>query len=73
MCAMTRPVLIVGSVVAGLLVAVVVLLGVLIWQNDRAAKQERYDRARETCEELIGRPSADNLDDFAACADRLLP
>lgn len=62
-----------GATLAGLLVVVIVLLGVLIGQNSAAATRERYDRARETCEAEIGRPSMDNLDEYAECAERLLP
>lgn len=61
-----------GSALAALLLAVVILLAVLVGQNARAADQERYDRARERCEELLGPMSEDNLDEYAACAERLL-
>jgi hypothetical protein len=65
-------VILAGSVVAVLLLAVAILLGVIVAQNARAADQDRSDRARETCEELIGPMTNDNLDEYAECADRLL-
>lgn len=62
-----------GVVLAALLLAIAILLAVLVSQNAADATQEKYDRARETCEELIGPPSSDNLDEYSECAERLLP
>jgi hypothetical protein len=61
-----------GAVLAALLVATIVLLLVVVGQNNQAAERERYDRARETCESQIGPLTEDNLDEYTACADRLL-
>lgn len=60
------------SVLAALLIAVVILLAVVIGQNNRAAEQARYDRARETCERELGPMTETNLDAWIACGNRLL-
>jgi uncharacterized membrane protein len=74
LCAMTlkRWVIVGGSVLAALMLATVILLIVLVAQNNQASERERYDRAREYCEELLGPVTADNLDEYAECADRTL-
>jgi hypothetical protein len=74
LCGMTmkRWMLVGGSVLAALLLAAIVLLSVLVIQNNAAAERERYDRARETCEELLGPATKDNLDEYVECGDRLL-
>jgi uncharacterized integral membrane protein len=72
--AMTKKWLIVGgSVLVGLLLAIVVLLAVLIGQNADAAEKARWERAREICTEQLGPVTDDNLEAHGECASIMLP
>lgn len=69
---MSKPLVIWLSALSALVVLLVVLAGVIVWQNDRAAEQANLERIMGICTDQYGTLTDENLDRIVECSEQLL-